>query len=699
MKQSSGSEADTGLDPGARRSKPSGRGLQGIARPYAPIRKLETPTAASVLGARFRYIMESAPVAAFVKDADGRFLYANPHLLATVGKRMGSDWRGKTVANFWSPDLAARIRADDEAVLRDGGFKAVAQVMPFEDGPHTFLMMKFPLATDDGRINLGGVGVDVTHRSETEADRRRISAAIEQVTESVVITDLDGLITYVNPAFERVSGYSRAELVGQNPRLVKSGLQPQSFYEGMWEALKSGAPWVTNDMVNRRKDGSLFTEEAVISPIRDASGEITGYVEVSRDVTAERTLAERAVKLVRERALIAETIRGLRAGDTLEASAQAICRQVANLTGIAAAQFLVFEMDGYAMPIGHVVMGRPDPPLRRLSRQLGRGLVGRATEGPWVEPWMNRPGNLHAQLVSGVGPSSLAYAPVSYDEKLIGLLVIEAIDAVDKAATTEALPALVEFANLTGALVGRDLARRADMGRVHDHISGIIKHRAFLPVFQPIVELEGNAAVGYEALTRFTDGSNPESVFAEAAAVGLGLELETAALLAALTAAKALPESAWLNVNASPELIIAGEPLRTLLGRSRRHLVLEVTEHSVIADYPAFRAAMTALGPDVEFAVDDAGAGFASLRHILELRLAFVKLDRSLVAGLEADDARKAMIVGLCHFARTTGCRLIAEGIETDAELATLRALGIELGQGYKLGRPVPVGDTRKTAA
>ena len=182
-------------------------------------------------------------------------------------------------------------------------------------------------------------------------------------------------------------------------------------------------------------------------------------------------------------------------------------------------------------------------------------------------------------------------------------------------------------------------------------------------------------------------------MFAEAAAVGLGAELETVTLGAALAAAEALPESAWLNLNASPELILAGEPLRTLLRGSRRRLVLEVTEHTAIADYPAFRAAMAALGPKVEFAVDDAGTGFASLRHILELRPAFVKLDRSLIAGLESDEARQAMIVGLCHFAHATGCRLIVEGIETESELAVLRALAIELGQGYLLGRPLPIDE------
>jgi EAL domain-containing protein (putative c-di-GMP-specific phosphodiesterase class I) len=166
-----------------------------------------------------------------------------------------------------------------------------------------------------------------------------------------------------------------------------------------------------------------------------------------------------------------------------------------------------------------------------------------------------------------------------------------------------------------------------------------------------------------------------------------------ATLQTALAAAEALPPSAWLNLNASPELIVAGEPLRSLLAGSSRRIVLEVTEHAAIADYPAFRAAMDTFGPEVEFAVDDAGTGFASLRHIVELHPAFVKLDRSLMAGLESDDARQAMIVGLCHFAQVTGCRLIVEGIETDSELTVLRALTIELGQGYLLGRPLPVDE------
>ena len=662
-----------------------------MAPSRALTRKPQTRAAAAAQGAHFRFVMETAPVAAFVKDGDGHFLHANPYMLATMGKQMGPNWRGKTAAEIWPADLAEQMRANDEEVLREGAFLVFTQLTPFEDGLHEFLVMKFPLATGDGRVNLAGVSVDLTRQSEADSEREQITAAVEQVAESVVITDLDGRIRYVNPAFERVTGYRRDEVLGKNPRILKSGVHQAAFYEAMWATLTGGRTWATSDLVNRRKDGSFFTEDAVISPIRGASGATTGYVSVKRDVTTERALAEHSDKLARERNMIAETIRGLRARDTLEATAQAICHQVVGLTGMAAAQFLIFELGGHAMPIGHVVAGRPDPPLVRLPNQLGRGLVRRATEGPWVEPWMNRQGHVHDQLVAGAGACSLAYAPVRYDDRLIGLLVIEALDAVDKSATTEALPALVEFADLAGALIGRDLATRADTGRAHEHIAAIIGRRAFHPVFQPIVELDGGKVVGYEALTRFTDGSNPETVFVEAAAVGLGLDLERATLHAAMAASATLPASAWLNLNASPELIIAAEVMGPMPEGNNRHLVLEITEHTVIADYPAFLEAVSGLGFPVDLAVDDAGSGFSSLRQILELRPAFVKLDRSLVAGVDADEVRQAMIAGLKHFARTTGCRLIAEGIETEGELNALRALDVHLGQGYLLGRPLPV--------
>jgi len=242
-------------------------------------------------------------------------------------------------------------------------------------------------------------------------------------------------------------------------------------------------------------------------------------------------------------------------------------------------------------------------------------------------------------------------------------------------------------------LVGRDVAERTEASAAREHILAIIERAEFEPVFQPIVDLENDAVIGYEGLTRFADGVSPEVRFAEATTVGLGPELEAATLKASLIAAAPLPGEATLNLNVSPTLITARQPLQNLVRDAGRPIVLEVTEHAQIADYEAFRTSFALLRPKMELAVDDAGAGFASLRHILELRPAFVKLDRSLIAGLEADEARQAMIVGLSHFARSVGCRLIAEGVETEAELEVLRTLAIRLAQGFLLGRPAPAGD------
>ena len=637
-------------------------------------------------------LVADAPVVGFIKDVDGRYVYANRYLRATSFDPIGSDWRGKADADIWSSDVSAVVRSSDEATLRGKSLQVFTQEMPVGEDSHTFLIMKLPLLLADGRIYLGGIGVDQTAGKQMGAERNLLASVIEQVGESVMIADLESRITYVNPAFERATGYTHDEVLGQNARILNSGVQPRSFYEAMWAALASGGLWAA-DFVNRRKDGSLFTEQAIISPIRDASAAITGYVAVKRDVTRERELEQRSARLARERVLIAETLRGLRTGDTPEDTAQAICRQVLGLSGVAAAQIFVFEVDGRAVTIGFAIADQPDPPLQRLPSVPSRDLRSRAAQGPWIQSWVARPGDPYYEELKGLGAHLVASAPVRANDDLIGLLVIDALETADEAVFAESLAALVEFADLAAALIARDVADRTEARRAKAQIREIIDSGAFEPVFQPIVDLRRDAIVGYEALTRFAKGVSPVLLFGEAAAVGLGTDLEIATLKAAWGAGKALPGSAWLSLNVSPALIMAPDPLRSVLRGAKRDVVLEVTEHAEIADYKAFRAAFGDLGPRKALAVDDAGAGFASLRHILELRPAYVKLDRWLIAGLDSDEARQAMIVGLRHFARSTGCLLIAEGVETAGELSVLRTLEVDLAQGYVLGRPAPVDE------
>lgn len=232
------------------------------------------------------------------------------------------------------------------------------------------------------------------------------------------------------------------------------------------------------------------------------------------------------------------------------------------------------------------------------------------------------------------------------------------------------------------------VAVREQRAEARRTVEATIEARAFRPVFQPVIDLSSGVVVGFEALTRFSDGSRPDVMFATALECGLGMELEAVTIEAALDEARRLPPKAWLSLNISPALLCDVETLQRVLGDQSRPLVLEITEHEVVGTYEPLHAALARLGSGVRLAVDDAGAGVANFSHLVELRPDFVKIDAGLVRGVDTDVSRAALVVGLVHFAAAAGCLVVAEGIETEAERATVARLGVRLGQGYLLGRP-----------
>jgi PAS domain S-box-containing protein len=149
-----------------------------------------------------------------------------------------------------------------------------------------------PMHDGSGRFEgLVCVAQDITVRKQAEEELARLGMAVEQAGEAIVITDTEATVQYVNPAFERISGYSRSEIVGKNPRILQSGKHDREYYQGMWNTLSRGMVW-SGTLINRKKDGGLFEEIAVISPVRDAAGKIVNYVAVKRDVTREMEMEE-----------------------------------------------------------------------------------------------------------------------------------------------------------------------------------------------------------------------------------------------------------------------------------------------------------------------------------------------------------------------------------------------------------------------
>ena len=226
---------------------------------------------------------------------------------------------------------------------------------------------------------------------------------------------------------------------------------------------------------------------------------------------------------------------------------------------------------------------------------------------------------------------------------------------------------------------------------VHDRIAHILDSAAFHPVFQPIYSLTGGDVVAVEALTRFDSDPyrTPDVWFAEATTVGLGNELELVTMRAALAAANDLPAEISLSLNASPSVLADRRFLELLDTHPTRPIIVEVTEHAIIDDYSRLdlvRAALRARG--IRLAVDDAGAGFASLRHIVRLAPDIIKLDTALTHGVQHDPVRRCLADCLIRFAEQTGSTLLAEGLEEDADLAIWMQLGAHAAQGYLLARP-----------
>lgn len=222
-------------------------------------------------------------------------------------------------------------------------------------------------------------------------------------------------------------------------------------------------------------------------------------------------------------------------------------------------------------------------------------------------------------------------------------------------------------------------------------IRDVLDARALRMVFQPIRDLATREAVGFEALARFDEPlfPRPDLAFAAASAAGVGVELELAAVELAFEQLDAVPGEARLGVNLSVEALLDVRVQHLLADLDGRRLAVELTEHTQVHDYQAVVAVTEGLKRHGALVVvDDAGAGFASLRHVLRLEPDVIKLDIDLIRGVDTDLARQALTRSMVQFAQCTGAELVAEGIETTGELEMLCELGVDHGQGFLLGRP-----------
>ncbi len=292
-------------------------------------------------------------------------------------------------------------------------------------------------------------------------------------------------------------------------------------------------------------------------------------------------------------------------------------------------------------------------------------------------------------VTNELGLGSYVGAPIKSDNDLVGMLCCVSRGPSPHLRSDDS-QTLELIAQLIGELVTKEGPTERRDRAVTASVSNTIVDRTFHTVFQPIVEIDSGAILGVEALTRFDESpSRPDTWFADAASVGLGVELEIAAISSALKRLIDLPAKQFMMLNASPETIRDPRLVAVLEQYEPARCVVEVTEQAVVDDYSVLARWLESLrNIGVRIAVDDVGAGFASLAHVLELQPTIIKIDRSIVKSIHADPARQALAQAVMGVAERLGATVIGEGIEAAEELDALGALGVQQAQGFLLGRP-----------
>lgn len=263
----------------------------------------------------------------------------------------------------------------------------------------------------------------------------------------------------------------------------------------------------------------------------------------------------------------------------------------------------------------------------------------------------------------------------------------------DPTLTSRDLATMEAFAQVAGEQIQDALDRDRERQSTAERIEVMIAERDLEIVYQPAVRLDSPRIEFVEALARFRSKpyEPPNRWFAAAVRVGLGTELEMLAVELALEGLATLPVETTISINISPETVLSPQFASAFEAAPLDRIILEITEHDAVISYKELIGALEPLRKrGLRLAVDDTGAGYSTFRHILLIRPDMIKLDMSLARGIDADPARRALASALITFAREIGCELVAEGVETAGELASLRELGVTIIQGHIFARPGP---------
>lgn len=679
------------------------------------VRREATEAALVASEARMRAITEAIPDVLMVIDEDGRYRKIrapDSTLLAADIDQLD----GQLMSAVLPPDKAVLFQRYIERTLKSDTTEVLEYSLDTLAGPRVFEARARTLdITFDGRRAVLLLTRDITERVALEQEQRIAAIAFES-QQGMMITDAYSVILRVNTAFTAITGFSAEEAIGRRTSLLSSGRHDSAFYRAMWARLHSEGAW-EGEIWNRRRNGEVFPERLSISAVRNSQGLVTHYVAAFMDITFSKAAEDEIRRLAFYDALTGLPNRRLlsdRLGQTMIAGARngrhgALMfidlddfKNVNDLLGHhngdlllqkagARLRDIVREMDTVARFGGdEFVVLLADLPEQSIdaaqqAERLGEAMLA-ALNRPYVLDGQTRQisASIGIALFAGTTHSideMLRRADLSmYESKQLGKNRLQFFDPVMQETVTARL-------------------------RLEDEIRAGLERGEFVVFYQPQVR-EGQGIVSAEALVRWRHATrgfvSPGQFVPVAERAGLMPLLGRAvmdAALAQLAQWSRQPSTAHLSVaiNISAAQLYQDDFADSVLealartGAPPARVVLELTESILLGDVDGAIGVMQRLRDHgVRFSIDDFGTGYSSLGYLQNLPISELKIDRTFVCDLPENEGNVAIVRAVVGLASAIGLTVIAEGVETDSQRASLVANGCHLFQGYLFARPLP---------
>lgn len=650
------------------------------------------------------------------------------------------EWDVDTDSVAWSPEMFRILGRDPKLgipnlqgqaelytpqstqQLFDAVRKAVAEGIPYElelmtvqpDGEQRPCFAQgFPERDGSGRVvRLTGLVQDITERRREEEKTRLAASVFSHAREGITITDAGGVIVDVNEAFIRITGFSREDAIGQNPRILNSGRQDKAFYEALWRDLKGLGHW-SGEVWNRRKNGEIFAELLNISAVRDAQGKTQHYVALFTDITGIKEHQNQLEHIAHFDVLTGLANRVLLSDRLQQAMAQAQRRQ----QQLAVAYL---DLDGFKTINDHYGHETGDQLLIALAQRMKQALregdtLARLGGDEFVAVLVDL-NEAAASLPMLTRLLTAAALPVQIGDLSLHVSASLGVTFYPQSLEMDADQLLrqADQAMYQAKVAGKDCYKifdaeqDLDLRGHHQSLERVrlaLENDEFVLHFQPKVNMRSGKVIGAEALIRWQHPEKGLLAPADFLPViedhPLAVAVGEWAINTALTQIERWHSAGLdvpVSVNVGAHQLQQGnfvERLKRILAKHPQvnptSLELEVLETSALADMAQVSQVIEDCALfGVMFALDDFGTGYSSLTYLKRLRVTMLKIDKSFVRDMLKDPDDLAILEGVIGLAAAFKRQVIAEGVETIEHGTALLNLGCELAQGYGIARPMP---------